>query len=128
MLTGNHLWHALEEVLWTVLVVLMAVAGLGMWLHVEGMMRGLIVVGWIGCAGSAYVMSGLDVPMYVRRWRHERAAGTVFRTFGSGVADAIARREVRRSWEVWRHEVAWMTPYFTVSVWLSLFLARFSAS
>ena len=126
VLTGNHLWHALEESLWTLTVVLMAAAGIGLWPVAEGVMPTLIVMGWVGCGMSAYVMSGNDVPMYIRRWRSERAEGAVYRGVSAGFADAMTRREPTGAWAVWRHEVAWMTPYFSGGVWLSLYLARFS--
>lgn len=126
VLSGNHLWHAVEEILWTIMVITMAVAGIGLWSHVEGLMSGFLIVGWVGCVGTVYVMSGLDVPMYLRRWRHEKAAGATFRGALEGFADAWSRREPTGAWSVWRHEVAWMTPYFSVGVWLSLLLAKVS--
>ena len=127
-LTGNHLWHAVEELLWTAMVLLMGVAGAGLWMHFGFGVRVFVGVGWLGCLSAVVVMSGLDVPMYIRRWRTETQAGTKFLSVGEGFVDALHRREPTGSWEVWRHEVAWMTPYFSASVWLSLFLARFSVA
>ena len=126
VLTGNHLWHALEESLWSATVLLMAVAGFGLWSSAEGLMVTLLVAGWLGCGVSMFVMSGIDVPMYIRRWRSEQAAGATYRSFSGGFGDAWRRREPTGAWSVWRHEVAWMTPYFSAGVWLSIFLARFS--
>jgi hypothetical protein len=34
--------------------------------------------------------------------------------------DALYRREVTRDWKIWKPEVAWLTGYFTLAVWLSL--------
>ena len=126
VVTGNNLWHALEESLWAVTVLLVAAAGVGLWPTAEGLMPTLLVMGWLGCGVSAYVMAGVDVPMYIRRGRAEKAAGTAHRGLGAGFADAWRRREPTGAWSVWRHEVTWMTPYFSAGVWLSLFLARYS--
>jgi hypothetical protein len=125
VLSGNHLWHAVEESLWTWMVTMIVVAGVGIWPHVEDLTRLLLVFSWIGCAVAAYVMSGLDVPMYIRRWQAERTQGIVYCGIRQGLIDAIYRRRLTGRWNVWQHEVAWMTPYFTVCVWLSLGLARF---
>ena len=126
VVTGNHLWHALEESLWTVLVCCMVVAGLALWPHTDGLKTGLLCLAFIGALGTIWVMSFNDVPMYIRRWRQEVKEGTVFVTPLSGFLDALHRREPTGAWSVWRHEVAWMTPYFSIGVWLSLFLARVS--
>ena len=36
VVTGNHLWHALEESLWTVLVCCMVIAGCTLWPYTNG--------------------------------------------------------------------------------------------
>ncbi len=122
VLTLNHLWHAAEESLWVVLMGLLAAAFVAAWPGSEAPIRALLPLGLLACAGGAFVMAVLDIPMYVRRWRAETAEGKVFLGLGAGLADAAVRRVPTGSWEVWRREVGWMTPYFTVGVWLSLTL------
>jgi hypothetical protein len=39
-----------------------------------------------------------------------------------GGIDAIQRRVVTKSWQVWKEETLWLTGYFSSAVWLSLFL------
>ncbi|HAN31857.1 MAG TPA: hypothetical protein DCQ06_09695 [Myxococcales bacterium] len=125
VVTGNHLWHAAEELLWSVLVVITAAAGAALWPHAQGAASWLIGLGWLGALSALVVMSGLDVPMYLRRWRQSKRDQVVYRTWAEGFADALRRREVTGEWSVWRHEVWWMTPYFSFGVWLSLALAWF---
>jgi hypothetical protein len=43
-----------------------------------------------------------------------------------GVQDALNRRIATREWSVWRPEVAWLTGYFSIAVWLSVSLVRLS--
>lgn len=124
VLTGNHLWHALEEALWSLLVCGMIGAGIALWPFTEGIESILLGLGFCGAAGTIWVMSGNDVPMYIHRWRQETADGKTFVAPLTGFKDALHRREPTGDWSVWRHEVPWMTPYFSVGVWLSLFLAR----
>ena len=61
VLTGNHLWHAVEETLWAVMVVGLAVAGVGLWPEADGGLAALLGVGWGGCLAAATVMVGIDV-------------------------------------------------------------------
>ena len=118
----NHLGHALEEILWSVLAFLMALSlGLTM-----GQMpaHGRIVSGFgmAACAGAAFLMLAVDVPMYLARWRHARSSGVRYLSLMEGLSDALQRRRVAHRWSEWRPEVPWMSLYFSVGVWLSLCL------
>ncbi len=116
----NHLGHAIEEILWSVLAVLVAL-GLGLSMRempVDG--RILSGLGMVGCAGAALLMLGVDVPMYLARWRDGRSSGVRYLPLMEGLSDALQRRQVARRWSEWRPEVPWMSLYFTVGVWLSL--------
>jgi hypothetical protein len=123
VLTLNHLWHAAEEALWAVTMVMLGVAFVASWGAVTGIDRVLIPIGLVGVVAGGWVMAGLDIPMYLRRWRAETASGTRFLGVSEGFVDALHRRERTGSWAVWQHEVAWMTPYFSAAVWVSLVLA-----
>lgn len=64
----------------------------------------------------------VDVPMYLRRWwSGEHDAGRL--GFSAGCSDALHRRVATVDWEVWRPEVAWLTGYFSLAVWLSIGMA-----
>lgn len=124
VVTLDHRGHALEEALWTVYVALVAAAFVGLWpTAAGGALRGLLALGVVACAGSAVLMAGVDVPMYVRRWREGRATGARRLGLGEGLRDALVRREPTRDWATWRHEVPWMSLYFSGGVWLSLLMA-----
>jgi len=127
VLSGSHLWHAIEESLWAVMVALLALTGVCLWPQVDSMTRRFLTAGGLLCLATSYILIGHDVPMYIRRWRKEREVGKAYMTLIHGLSDAVSRREPTGSWEVWRPEVTWMTPYFSVGVWLSLGIARFLA-
>jgi hypothetical protein len=126
VLTLNHIGHAIEESLWTA-----TMAGVGVCLaiaarHLDG------GVFWCATAGSVLAlvfvafMTLVDVPMYLGRWRDARRERRQFLSVRAGVRDAMNRRVATREWAIWRHEVAWLTGYFSVAVWLSVSLVHFS--
>ena len=118
----NHLGHAIEEVLWSVMVCLVA---LGLWLswgHMTADIRILSRVGMVACAGAVLLMLAVDVPMYIARWRQGRISGARYLTVVEGLKDALRRRRVAHSWSEWRPEVPWMSLYFSAGVWVSFCL------
>jgi hypothetical protein len=118
----NHLGHAIEEILWSALTFLMAL-GLGLTLgQMPAGSRVLSGLGMVACAGAAFLMLVVDVPMYLERWRHGRNSGVRYLSMTEGLRDALRRRRVAHRWHEWKPEVPWMSLYFTVGVWLSLFL------
>ena len=116
----NHLGHAIEEVLWSVMVFLVALS-LGLsWGHMPADSRILSMFGMVACAGGALLMLAVDVPMYLARWRQARDSGVRYLSMMEGLRDALQRRRVAHRWCDWRPEVPWMSLYFSVGVWLSL--------
>ena len=116
----NHLGHAIEEILWSVLVFLVALS-LGLTLgQMPADSRILSSLGMVACAGAALLMLAVDVPMYLARWRHAKRNGVRYLSLTEGLRDALQRRRIAHRWSEWRPEVPWMSLYFTVGVWLSL--------
>ena len=116
----NHLGHAIEEILWSVLVFLVALSlGLSLGQMPAGS-RILSSFGMVACAGAALLMLAVDVPMYLARWRLARSTGVRYLSLMEGLRDALQRRRVAHRWSEWKPEVPWMSLYFSVGVWLSL--------
>ena len=118
----NHLGHAIEEIVWSVMIFLVA---LSLGLTVEQMpadSRILSEIAMVACAGAALLMLAVDVPMYLARWREGRSSGVRYLSLMEGLRDALQRRRVAHRWSEWRPEVPWMSLYFSVGVWLSLCL------
>src|SRR5262249_54324448 len=81
----NHLWHAIEEILWSVLAFLVALSvGLSLG-QTPALGRTLNRFGIVACAGAALLMLAVDVPMYLTRWRHARTSGTRYLSLMEGL-------------------------------------------
>lgn len=126
VLTLDHRWHAAEEALWALMMAMLVVVFVAAWPTSGASLRVFLASGVAAAAAASWVMVGIDVPMYFKRWRAENAAGRRVLGVAEGLRDAMRRREPTGAWSVWRHEVPWMTPYFTGCVWLSLGLAWMS--
>lgn len=127
VITLSHLGHAIEQSLWT---ATMGMVGLCLGFAapmVEGGVFWLIAGGAILAAAFVAFMTLVDVPMYVRRWLQARREPTRYLSLREGLLDARSRRIPTNDWRVWRPEVAWLTGYFSVGVWIStcfVYLAR----
>jgi hypothetical protein len=120
VLTLNHIGHAVEEILWTAMVLLLAFSLVVSWNRVPESLHPLGALGIAACAGATFIMLAVDVPMYVSRWRRSVSSGVRFLPVTDGLRDALVRRRVVHGWGDWRPEVPWMSLYFSVGVWLSL--------
>lgn len=120
VLTLDHGWHAAEEALWALFMGLLAAAFVAAWPGAGRVGPVVLALAVVGAAGGAFVMVGLDIPMYLRRRRAERQAGRRPLSVGEGFVDALRRRVPVGDWATWRAEATWMTPYFTAAVWISL--------
>lgn len=116
----SHLGHVVEESLWGVAFAIVAACLILAFPHAEGGLRTLIGLSAAGCVGFVIFMARVDVPMYLSRWRAQRAEGFRPLGFAEGVRDALFRRAPTRSWTTWQPEVAWLTGYFSFAVWASL--------
>jgi hypothetical protein len=119
VLTRNDLFHAGENALWAVAAALAASFLASRWRY-EGEPGHTVIVVTIACA-ALYVafMSIYVVPMYARRWW----SGSVHLSPRKGLRQVLGRCTVERDWALWRQDAGWLTPYFTLAVWLSISLA-----
>jgi hypothetical protein len=137
VVTLNHAYHAIEESIWAIcsLLVGFEMGSLVLYYPEKRSLYSAGVFGFIISIAFCYYMITVDVPMYIRRWKEgwEQAemAGkdrkVVRMTSFEGGKDALHRRIVTKSWDVWREETVWLTGYFTSAVWLSLLLVHLPA-
>ena len=122
ILTTSNVGHVIEESLWG-FSVLMLVISVAVILPRLNMRRRIVLAGWC-IAGLAYVafMFSVDVPMYWARWIADEANGRRYMSITQGLFDISHRRVVSLRWEDWKNEVAWMSLYFSVAVWISISL------
>ena len=122
VLTTNYLGNAMEQSTWTAVGALVTAS---LALHVraaKGRLRaflaGLIALG----AGFVGFMCIVDVPMYFARWRVDEYRGRAYLSVLEGLRDATLHWVVSHRWQDWQQEIAWMSLYFSVAVWISIAL------
>jgi hypothetical protein len=120
VVTLNHIGHAVEELLWSIMVALVA-AGLVIYsFHAGGRLASWVVIGLIASAGMTALIVFVDIPLYIARWRTGRRAGLRYLRIRDGLKDTFVRRHRTHASEHWRNEVLWMSLYFSAGVWVSL--------
>jgi hypothetical protein len=120
VITLSHLGHVFEATLWTAAVAWVAGCLALAALHLDGGMFWCAAVGAALAAGFVAFMAVVDVPMYVQRWRQGRREARTYLSMSEGLTDARRRRITTTEWAVWRPEMAWLTGYFSVAVWISM--------
>jgi hypothetical protein len=125
ILTTNYLGNVIEESTWTLTGFLLTGSALVLWPKLAPAMRRLAAPAIALGIGYLIFMTTVDVPMYLRRWRADTAAGKVYMSVEQGLADVATRWHVTWSYAEWRPEMPWMALYFSVAVWASLAMVRF---
>ena len=118
VLSLNHVGHAIEETLWALLMLLLAVAFGKAAFAAHGTLRMMLTTGVLVYGTGAALTMAFDVRMYLRRWRLHPAGQRL--TLVTGLRDCRQRRHPTLAWEDWREEAPWMTLYFSFGVWTSL--------
>lgn len=124
VLTTSNLGHVLEESIWGLCAALLVASLVWVWPRCRREARPLVAA--CCAAGLAYVayMFLIDVPMYWARWVADEAQGRQYLGIAQGLADTATRWVVSHRWSDWESEVAWMSLYFSVAVWLSIGLVH----
>lgn len=120
VLTQNDLFHAIENSIWPVTVVIAVLFLATRWPY-EGERGRATILAAVGAAAT-YVafMAVYVVPMYLARWQ----PGQERTSLADGFAQVVQRCTVVHDWSLWWQDALWLTPYFTVCVWMSLALAH----
>jgi len=124
VITTNFLGNTIEQSLWTLCVALLTLSLLMLAPRFGLPMRGMLRM-WTG-VGAVFVLfvSTVDVPMYATRWLADEEAHKTYFAFAAGLSDVATRWVVTYAFQDWKDEMAWMTMYFSVAVWLSISLVR----
>jgi hypothetical protein len=122
VVSTNFLGNVLENSLWTFTFALIAIALSRLVISFRGIVQLMIAATAAGIASYVVFMSTVDVPIYFARWQAEVADGTQFLGFVSGLHDVAARWIVTHNIAQWHDEIAWMSLYFSVAVWISIAL------
>jgi len=120
VLTLNHITQAVESSLWAAgfawMAILLGVIALGS----AGWVHAVALFGIVGAMSFVTYVLSVDVPMYCRRYRDGRASGRIYLRLDEGARDAWRRRVPSGSWNAWKADALWLTPYFSVGVWISI--------
>jgi hypothetical protein len=124
VLTTSNVGHVAEESIWGLSAALL-VASVAAVLPRSPANRRSALLAWC-VAGVGYVvfMFSVDVPMYWSRWLADEAGGRHYLTIAEGLLDVSHRRVVSHRWNDWKNEIAWMSLYFSVAVWISIALVH----
>jgi hypothetical protein len=124
VLTANDFLHAAENSVWALAAVFVVAFLASRWRLEEDRGKRVIAAA-VGCAG-AYVafMAAYVVPMYLTRWHAGVAASRESLSLAEGLREMLARCVVERDWARWAEDAAWLTPYFTLAVWISIALVH----
>src|SRR5262249_49459723 len=69
VVTLNHIGHAVEELLWSIMVVLVAVGLVIYSRQTSGGFSLWVALGLIASAGTTALIVFVDIPLYIARWR-----------------------------------------------------------
>ena len=125
VITTNYLGNTLENSLWAVTFLLIAVALLRLLNDFRGAARLAIGLAVVGITAYLVFLVVIDVPMYFERWRQDMASGKELFGLLAGLHDLTTRWIVTHDIAQWQDEIAWMSLYFSVAVWSSLALGSF---
>jgi hypothetical protein len=122
VLTTSNFGHVAEESLWSLSVLILVTSLISIRARFPAALRPVLTL--VCVAGIAYIVFMLlvDVPMYWSRWIGDEASGRHYLTITQGIHDASEHWVVSHRWEDWKNEIAWMSMYFSVAVWLSIAL------
>ena len=122
VLTKNYLGNAIENSIWAVSFFIVGIGLCRLLPEFKGPVGMALLIAIIGIAFYLVFLAVIDVPMYLTRWRAGGAGGIGQLSALEGLRDASARWVVTHDIAEWKHEIPWMSLYFSVAVWASLAL------
>jgi hypothetical protein len=125
VVTTSYLGNAIENSIWALTFLLIAVALSRLLTAFHGVARIAIGMTIVGVAGYLAFLVVIDVPMYFGRWQADLASGREPLDVIAGFHDVSTRWIVTRDFAQWKDEIAWMSLYFSAAVWSSLALCGF---
>ena len=120
VLTQNDLFHAIENSIWPLTAVIAVLFLATRWPYEGDRGRNTILAAVGAAATYVAFMVVYVVPMYLGRWY----AGQAHISPAEGFEQVLARCTVSHDWSLWWQDAAWLTPYFTICVWMSIALAH----
>jgi hypothetical protein len=126
VITTSYLGNTIENSIWMVTFLLIALALVRLLNEFHGAARLAIGMAVIGIAGYVAFLVAVDVPMYFGRWQADLTNGRELLGILAGLYDVSTRWAVTHDFEQWKDEIPWMSLYFSGAVWSSLALCGFA--
>jgi hypothetical protein len=120
VITTNYLGNTIENSLWAVTFLLIAVALVALLDKFTGVVQMAIAAALVGVIGYVIFMISIDVPMYFDRWQADLTSGKELLGVIAGLHDARTHWVVSHDVARWDGEIVWMSLYFSFAVWGSL--------
>lgn len=120
VVSTNFLGNVLEQSTWTLGGTLIALSYIKVYPRADQRLKLFLRRSSPVVLAFIYFMCTVDIPHYYAHWSADQQAGKVYLAFGAGLYDAATRWIVTYEWAAWTDEVAWMSLYFSVGVWLSI--------
>jgi len=120
--TTNYIGTVIEESLWAVSASIILVGLLMARKHYIKRQLNFIKAASIGCLAYVVYMVMVDVPQYYHGWIAGRSEGKIYSTLSDGFREVATQWTFTRAHADWQYEFVWMTLYFSLAVWLSIYL------
>jgi hypothetical protein len=132
VLTHDQRGHVIEESIWMITVFSMIVV-LTNFILFEKKEKQLpksvsLFIKTFLCFGVLYVifMCYVDIPMYYNRYLEDSFNNRKYKSFSEGFDEINRCMTISKDDTVWKEEIPWMTGYFTLAVWSSMFMSKVS--
>lgn len=120
--TGNFLGTTIEESLWAVAASLTMIGFIRGRKHYHGAQKNFLTAGIVAAFGYVVYMVTVDVPAYIRNWMANQAEGKVYSTLSDGLVEVATVWRQTYAEADWQYEFVWMSLYFSVAVWISIYI------
>lgn len=120
--TGNFLGTTIEESLWAVAASLTMIGFIRGRKHYQGIQKNFLTAGIVTAFGYVVYMVAVDIPTYIRNWMANEADGKVYSTLSEGLVEVATVWRQTYAHEDWQYEFVWMSLYFSVAVWMSIYI------
>lgn len=121
-LTTHYLASVFEESLWAISGFFLIAGLISLWSNAGRVERLFLTTMILFASGFLAFMIIVDVPMYWERYLLDADSGKTYLPLWQGLQDMASNYRVSFDVAVWHDEIPWMTLYFTVAVWVSIFL------
>ena len=81
----------------------------------------VISINTLYIAGMIYI----DIPNYIINWMTKKH---IYLSIPDGLYKTTYCNKVSADLEIWLPHIKWMTPYFTIAVWISILMSYFQTN